>query len=78
MAAAERDAAGLLTLILADPARGNPNPAASVADVMTTLPAPEREAFGELYDQMHGLMHPARGSDGVRSLDLGGREKTAR
>lgn len=57
MARAEGAAAGLLTLVLGDQATGNP--AASVADVMATLPAPEREAFGELYDQIHNLMGAA-------------------
>lgn len=58
MAAADRDATGLLTQVLRDQAPGNP--AASVADVMAALPAPEREAFGELYDEIHGLMDTAR------------------
>lgn len=53
LALAEKDAVRLLIRVLAD------TPAASVADAAAALPALEREAFSELYDQIGGLMATA-------------------
>lgn len=53
-ALAERDAAMLVTEILRVAGAGMGN--APVAEVIATLPGPEREAFGELYDELQTLI----------------------
>ena len=50
----ERDAVALLMEVLRGP--GNTMPAGSVDEMMAMMPAAEREAFGELYDEVHSLI----------------------